>query len=82
MTNIIIKLLQKLGIYTNIVNYICGNEALPQPLDAEQEALMITLALAGDDNAKEKLVEHNLRLVVYLAKKFESTGLEIGRAHV
>lgn len=77
MTNIIIKLLQKLGIYTNIVNYICGNEALPQPLDAEQEALMITLALAGDDNAKEKLVEHNLRLVVYLAKKFESTGLDM-----
>ncbi len=77
MIRLIKSILAKLGLYDNVVAYICGNEALPQPLDSDQEAHYIQLAQEGDQCAKEKLVEHNLRLVVYLAKKFESTGLDM-----
>ena len=91
--NILRQLCAQLGLSTPAVNFICGNEALPQPLSAEDEQRFVQLALQGDSTAKDKLVEHNLRLVVYLAKKFENTGLdmedlisvgtiEIGRAHV
>ena len=60
----------------NIVCFICGNEALPLPLDDEEEKLLVMQAEQGDEYARGKLVEHNLRLVVYIAKKFESTGIE------
>lgn len=60
----------------NIVCFICGNEALPLPLDDEEESLLILQAEQGDEYARGKLVEHNLRLVVYIAKKFEGTGIE------
>lgn len=59
-----------------IVCYICGNEALPLPLDAEEERMLVQQAEAGSEFAREKLIEHNLRLVVYIAKKFENTGIE------
>lgn len=71
------KLVEKLYFPRQTVNYICGNEALPLPLDAETESNLVELATAGDNSAKDKLVEHNLRLVVFLAKKFESTGLDM-----
>lgn len=61
----------------DIVCYICGNEALPNPLDSEEEKILIEEMNKGNENAKVRLVEHNLRLVVYIAKKFESTGLEL-----
>ena len=61
----------------NAVNYLCGNEALPQPLTAEEEAECFAKMHAGDNFARDKLVEHNLRLVVFLAKKFESTNLDM-----
>ncbi len=60
----------------NIICFICGNEALPLPLDDEEEQLLVLQAELGDEYAQGKLVEHNLRLVVYIAKKFESTGIE------
>ncbi|MEG1527911.1 MAG: RNA polymerase sporulation sigma factor SigE [Clostridia bacterium] len=60
----------------NLVNYICGTEALPKPLSPEEEASLL-LVVASDTTARDKLIEHNLRLVVYLAKKFENTGLEL-----
>jgi len=75
--NVVQKLLEQLGLDCRSVNFICGNEALPQPLSAEEEAICIAAALGGDNQARDKLVEHNLRLVVYLAKKFESTGLDM-----
>ncbi len=59
-----------------IVCYICGNEALPLPLDPEEEKMLVEQAEKGSDFAKEKLIEHNLRLVVYIAKKFENTGID------
>lgn len=56
------------------VLYIGGADVLPEPLDAEMEKHYITLLMEeGDKEAKEKLIEHNLRLVVYIAKKFDNT---------
>ncbi len=56
------------GIY-----YINGSEVLPAPLTREEEAAVI-LRLPGDAEARQILIEHNLRLVVYIAKRFENTG--------
>ncbi len=58
--------------------YIGGSELLPPPLKGEQERAALTALEQGDENAKKTLVEHNLRLVVYIARRFEnvSTGLE------
>ena len=56
--------------------YIHTNDALPAPLDPEEEARCIAAA-PFDREAKDKLIIHNLRLVVYLAKKFENTGVNI-----
>ena len=55
------------------IYYINGPETLPAPLSREDEA-EILMQLGNDENAKMKLIEHNLRLVVYIAKKFENTG--------
>ncbi len=62
----------------NEVLYIGGSEVLPPPLASEEEQKCLT-ALLGTDNkeAKEKLIAHNLRLVVYLARKFENTGVGV-----
>lgn len=70
-------LLQKMCLSQNAVNYLCGNEALPQPLTTEEEATYFAQMNNGDESARDKLVEHNLRLVVFLAKKFESTGIDM-----
>ena len=66
------KLLGKNGIY-----YINGPELLPPPYSPEKEAEVIAALEAGDPDARNALIEHNLRLVVYIAKKFESTGTGI-----
>ena len=62
----------------NVVHYLCGNEALPLPLPPEEEAEMLKKLAAGEDaeTVKAKLVEHNLRLVVYISRKFENTGVD------
>jgi len=70
------KYIQKDNNIENIF-YIGGNDNLPPPLDAKEEADAIEKLSKGDSNAKKKLVEHNLRLVVYIAKKFENTGIGI-----
>lgn len=61
----------------DLVLYVCGNEALPMPLEPEEEQMLIEEMQSGNGQARDKLVEHNLRLVVYIAKKFENTGLEL-----
>lgn len=71
------KLLQKMCLSDKTVHYLCGAEVLPHPLDPEKEAELLARAAEGDSSAKDILVEHNLRLVVFLAKKFESSGLDM-----
>lgn len=57
--------------------YLCQDEALPKPFDAEEEQQRLYLVSVGDENAKNELIEHNLRLVVYIARKFDNTGVEL-----
>ena len=54
-----------------IVAFICGAEALPKPLTPEQEAEMVALAAEGDEEARDKLIEHNLRLWFTLPKNLK-----------
>ena len=59
------------------VMYIGGSDVLPQPLDKAQEAELIARLGEGDQEARKELIEHNLRLVVYIARRFENTGINI-----
>ena len=71
-----VRLLVRLGVsQRSILWYVHTNEGLPPPLDPEEEARCIALA-PTDKEAKDKLIVHNLRLVVYLARKFENTGVQ------
>ena len=65
------------NIDEKIILFLCGNEALPSPLDSETELEYIEKAELGDEEAKNKLIEHNLRLVVYISKKFINTNIEL-----
>ena len=57
------------------VHYIGGSDVLPPPLSAEEEAAAVEANSRGDVAARNRLIEHNLRLVVFLARKFESSGV-------
>ena len=57
------------------VYYIGGSEVLPPPLSREAEDAALTALCAGNKSAERTLIEHNLRLVVYIARRFENTGL-------
>ncbi len=59
-----------------LVGYVGGEGAFPLPLSAAEEAELVQRMLAGDGEAKNLLIEHNLRLVAHLVKKFESSGEE------
>jgi RNA polymerase sporulation-specific sigma factor len=59
------------------VDYISGGEALPRPLVQSEEIDAVVRLQNGDMSAKTELIEHNLRLVVYIAKRFENTGVDI-----
>ena len=63
-----------LSIEENTLDYMV---ALPNPLDADEEARLLEASTSGDPEARNKLVEHNLRLVVYIAKRFDNTGLDM-----
>lgn len=71
------KLLIKLGFKTNEIYYIGGSTALPPPLSKEEEKELLELLPKGDKAARSMLIERNLRLVVYIARKFENTGINI-----
>ena len=78
---IVYKLLSKLNLIKEIY-YIGSGEVLPPPLNAEEEAYYLS-KLKDDEEVKSILIERNLRLVVYIARKFENTKIsieEIGRA--
>lgn len=71
------KLIDFLFNYKDIeqVFYIQGSDVLPQPLDANEELETLILAENGDVDARNKLIEHNLRLVVYIAKRYETNPI-------
>ena len=64
-----IGLIRDNGIY-----YIGGSDVLPVPLKGAEEQMALEALEQGDESAKQRLVEHNLRLVVYIARRFENTG--------
>jgi RNA polymerase sporulation-specific sigma factor len=66
----------KLG-QADTVYYVNGPETLPPPLTKEEEDEIMDKLSAGDESVREKLIVHNLRLVVYIAKKFETSGVGI-----
>lgn len=71
--------LQKLFTDKETVDYVCGNgEALPLPLSPEEEGALLQKMKEEreKENARAELIQHNLRLVVYIARKFENTGVE------
>ena len=70
------KILSFFGLERKETHYIGGKESLPSPLEKEEEQKLIGL-LGEDPSVRDTLVEHNLRLVVYIAKKFENTGINI-----
>lgn len=61
----------------NEVHYIGGSDILPSPPEAEEEAYYLNLLGDGDEEARSVLIERNLRLVVYIAKKFDNTGVGV-----
>lgn len=67
----------KILLYKNDVFYINSNESLPPPLTKEEELNLYAEISKGKENCKNTLIVHNLRLVVYIAKKFENSGVPI-----
>ena len=72
-----LKLLRRLFRKLNYLFYVGSTDILPEPLSKEEEDRYITLFLNGDMKARDKLIEHNLRLVVFLAKKYENTKIDL-----
>ena len=70
------KALERL-LHAEAIHYIGGSDTLPPPLPRSEEAEAIAALDAGDAQAKALLIEHNLRLVVYIARRFENTGVNI-----
>ena len=68
---------QLTGCRTDEVFYIGGSDTLPPPLSPEQEQKMLKSFMEGSNDARTVLIEHNLRLVVYISKKFENSGVNL-----
>ena len=71
------QILNILGIQPPPVFYIGGSDTLPPPLEKDAEEAAIAALCQGDEAARQLLIEHNLRLVVYISKRFENTGINI-----
>ena len=72
------RLLARLGVVSPPhVMYIGGSDILPPPLERDMERDVLERMAAGDQGARAQLIEHNLRLVVYIARRFENTGINI-----
>ena len=73
-----LALLQMIGLIPcNRVYYIGGTDVLPPPLKGEAELEALIGLEQGDETAKQRLIEHNLRLVVFIARRFENTGVNL-----
>ena len=71
------RILSILGIEPPPVFYIGGSDTLPPPRERDAEERAVKALEAGDEQARQLLIEHNLRLVVYISKRFENTGINI-----
>ncbi len=70
---LVVNLLEKVSV----LFYVGATDALPEPLSKEEEEFYLTMAEDGDLFARDKLIEHNLRLVVFLAKKYDNTRVDL-----
>ena len=73
----IIEYIKKLFKRQNICLFLGSTDILPPPLSSEEEIKYLLMFKEGDINARNKLIEHNIRLVVFLAKKYENTGYDL-----
>ncbi len=74
---LMLRVLQKLGFKRASIYYIGSSETLPQPLTREEESELLLQLKEGKYRVRKILIERNLRLVVYIARKFENTGIDI-----
>lgn len=72
-----IKLLKKIFAKLNYLFFVGSTDILPEPLSKEEEEKYVNDFLNGDMKARDKLIEHNLRLVVFLAKKYDNTKIDL-----
>ena len=77
MIKLIRKILEKLFVKYNELFFIGSTDILPEPLSKEEETKYVELFQNGDISARNKLIEHNLRLVVFLSKKYENTKVDL-----
>ena len=73
----IIEFIKKLFFKTSSIFYVGATDILKEPLSSEEELKYLHLSKQGDEYARNKLIEHNLRLVVFLAKKYENTNVDL-----
>ncbi|MBK1813793.1 RNA polymerase sporulation sigma factor SigE [Clostridium sp. YIM B02505] len=71
------RILTKMKLFAKNIYYVGGNDALPPPLTKEEEENLVLKLIGGDDTIRSILIERNLRLVVYIARKFENTGVGV-----
>ncbi|GGE22458.1 RNA polymerase sigma-E factor [Marinithermofilum abyssi] len=71
------RILMQIGLKGEEIYYIGGSEALPPPLSRDEEEVLLNRLPSGDSAVRAMLIERNLRLVVYIARKFENTGINI-----
>lgn len=71
------KLLQKIIEKYQSILFVGSTDILPEPLSKEEEIKYVSLSMNNDRNARNILIEHNLRLVVFLAKKYDNTGTDL-----
>lgn len=71
------KVITKLKLSFNPVYYVGGNDVLPPPLSKDEEESLVNELIGGDESIRSILIERNLRLVVYIARKFENTGVGV-----
>ena len=73
----LLLLLSEIFQRANVLFYVGATDVLPEPLSKAEEEYYLVMAKDGDLFARDKLIEHNLRLVVFLAKKYENTKVDL-----
>ena len=77
LTVLLNRCMLKFKIFVKNLYYIGGSEVLPPPLSKEEEQDLVLKLVSGDEKVRSTLIERNLRLVVYIARKFENTGVNV-----